>query len=235
MPFGIHAMVGPEADDDVAGLDLDNPFGVCEYNVTVLTKDGLGAMQCIVAAEQRDLLTARLHDERYKLSLLWDQTCWHHTACLCTKPIVLNLGVNVKLMTSYVRLAHVLSSGRALDSYRKAVVSVAKTTFRFHLVPVLPPECDGWMRRSRLLLFSTPMARLLPDDTINRVVAFDNGDWSSEYLDHYCLGPGRCVCPGDERGATSMVGEIALEVSGSDFGDPLFYRFKAVGRPPPLY
>ena len=79
MPFGLGVVREREQDFD---------YNRTAYKVTLLSKDGIGTNECIVADEQ---LNRRVDANGLCIDLQYDTNCAHHRGSLSTKPAVLNI------------------------------------------------------------------------------------------------------------------------------------------------
>lgn len=184
--------------------------------VMVLTMDSAAPNKCIVAEEQQGV-------RNKPRACLLDIPCFHHIGALAARPIVGRLGQG-SLQSAYIRLAHLLESGRWFDKFLDALDVVVAEKFKYRAVVRLPPECVAWNSRARARLTTTMVARDLNETEVDQILAFDNGDWDSHDLWHFCVPS--CECAGREAAALAKAQQVARISLGSGMPVPLLYRFK---------
>lgn len=207
LPFGL----------GLAPAVLRSSVKECSWKAILLTMDNLQANLCIVAEEQMGLQADRR-------TLLLDLACQHHSAALCSKPLITKLGDGA-LASAYVRIGHILESSRAFKSYVEALDAEVDKSFEFRLVPELPQDVVEARAKARQWLVSTQVARDLSDEDIDNIIAIDNSPWESDDLVHYCV-RGGCTCAGDRADAKRRMKEVIRLSLGGGIVVPLLYRFK---------
>jgi hypothetical protein len=215
--------------------EIDNVLSTSEtWRTYIVTKDNLGLNQCIMGLDEQEVrnrLESELKDET-DIDTHLHLNCHCHSAVLCTKPMTERMD---DLPSKCVRLGHLHESGRISQSHLNHMEAIINEKFRFHAVEELPHECERWHKSAMFVLRASRPVRDLTEADELEILGIDNGDWDSEFWDHWCLGPGLCKagpnqegCGGCPAKAKRLMQLAAKKSCGTLPQTPASYRWKGM-------
>eukprot|EP00959_Pyramimonas_sp_CCMP1952_P023534 494772-Pyramimonas_sp.AAC.1 len=124
--------------------------------------------------------------------------CAAHCCVLSLKPI---LNHYPGLSSFVIRRGHLCQSWRSSKRYESALETVIASSFEFRQVVALPDNFNAWQNYSRNILTMTGHG--LTDEQQLEILRYDNGDWTSERIFHWC--PPDCLCGRSRASALARI------------------------------
>lgn len=147
--------------------------------------------------------------------------CCAHSSVLCLKPIV----HREKGLSSFiVRCGHLCQSGRSRRLILDAMDAHIEENFLYRRVQQLPAGHAQWTTHASSVLELTSCSGGMPDDLKQKVLYFDNGNWKSPSIIHYCVDG--CMCGRSKANALRVMKHILKLSIGANCSLALEYRWK---------
>eukprot|EP00959_Pyramimonas_sp_CCMP1952_P424231 8886157-Pyramimonas_sp.AAC.1 len=152
---------------------------------------------------------------------VFSMNCSGHMCVLGMKPL---LKFYDGLSSFVVRVGHLCQSARSSDKYESALENEIRRKFRFRVVvdDELPAAFHRWQAHAKFILDLTGVD--VSQETKDAILLFDNGDWESDDLVHWCRPS--CSCGRSRAIALSGFISAAKASIGPNCPLALEYRWK---------
>ena len=204
------------------------------WSSIVMVKDGLMLNNNMVRKVEDALRDRRLAaglrsaEAAESVPSLLHYNCIAHNTVLCMKPLVRL--VHTGLSSFVVRLGHLCESSRQFGRVLGALDQLLSDDrcFKFRRVLRMPAGFEQWQRHSSEVMRLAECALdLTPAQTVE-ILYFDNGDWNSPEVTHWCVSG--CRCGGRKETARRLTKAAIMMSLSSGCPVALEYRWKHMER-----